>query len=86
MDVLNRLRLRQDQKVVIALLMAGAADKALTTKMILVVTQPLDLRTHGTVDHENALTGGFFESFQNFCAITASTFGTEQFIEQGRHS
>ena len=55
MDVLDRLRLGEDQKVVVALQMACAGAEPLAAKMVLVEAEPLDLRAHGAVEDQNAL-------------------------------
>ena len=57
MDVLDRVRLGEDQQVVVALLVAGAADEALAAKVVLVELEPLDLRAHGAVEDQDALAG-----------------------------
>ncbi len=62
MDLFDRIRLRQDQKVVVALLMAGAANEAVAAEMVFIIAQPLDLRAHGTVKNEDALAGGFLSA------------------------
>ena len=54
-DVLDRLRLGQGQKVVVALEMALAADEALAAEMVLLERELLDLRAHRAVEDENAL-------------------------------
>ena len=54
MDVLDRLRLGQRQKVVVALQMAFARQKALAAEMALGEAERLDLRAHRPVEHENA--------------------------------
>ena len=54
-DVLDRLRLRQRQQVVVALQMAFAADEALAAEMALLEPKPLNLRPHRAVEDQDAL-------------------------------
>ncbi len=65
MDFLDRLRLGQDQKVVVALLMAGAADEAVAAKMILVEAKPLDLRAHRAIENQDAFARRLSQSLEN---------------------
>ena len=57
-DILDRLRLRQDQKVVVASDIAMEIRKALPPKRGFVILQALDHRAHGAVEHQNAFAGG----------------------------
>ena len=54
-DVLDRLRLGEDQQVVVALLVAGAAPKAIAAEVVLAEAEALDLRAHGAVEDQDAL-------------------------------
>ena len=54
-NVLDRLRLGEGQKVVVALLMAVAARKPFAAEFRLLKAKPLDLGAHGAVDDEDAL-------------------------------
>ncbi len=69
MDVFDGVRLGEDQKIVIALLVAGASDEAITAKMIFVKTEPLDLRTHGAVENEDAFACSFAQRLEDFRAV-----------------
>ncbi len=55
MDVLDRLRLRQDQEVVVAAQIAVKILVALAAKRRLVIFQRLDHGAHGAVEHQDAL-------------------------------
>ena len=57
-DVLDRLRLRQDQKIVVAADIAMEVRKALAAKRGLVILQALDHGAHGAVEHQDAFAGG----------------------------
>ena len=61
MDVLDRLRLGEGQKVVVALEMALAGLEAVAAEMLLLERQALDLRPHGAVEDENSLARGLGE-------------------------
>ncbi len=54
-NVLDRLRLGQGQQVVVALLMAVAADEALAAEVGLLQAEALNFRAHRAVEDENAL-------------------------------
>ncbi|MCY1235725.1 hypothetical protein D9M72_483530 [compost metagenome] len=56
MNVLDRLRLRQRQKIVVALLMTRAAAEPVTTEMLLDKAELLDLRAHRAVHDQDAFT------------------------------
>jgi len=84
MDILDGLRLGEDQEVVITLLVAGAAEKTVAAEMILIKPQSLDLRAHGAVENENAFARGLGQRLENFPAVALRTFGTEEMIEHGR--
>ena len=58
MDVLDRLRLGEGQKIVVTLQGAVAGVKALAAKVSLVETEALDLGAHRPVDQQNALARG----------------------------
>jgi hypothetical protein len=51
-DVLDRVGLRQDQQVVVALLMAGATGELVAAKVVLVEAEALDLRAHRAVEDQ----------------------------------
>ncbi len=74
-DLFDRIRLGQDQKVVIALLMAGTANETFAAEMVLVEAKSLDLRAHGTVKNEDALTGGLCQCLKNLFAVSCCTLG-----------
>ena len=57
-DILDGLRLRQDQEVVIASDIAMEIRKTLPSKCGLVVLEALNHGAHGAVEHQNALAGG----------------------------
>ena len=57
-DVLDRLRLGEDQQVVIAADIAMEIRKALAAKRGLVILQALDHGAHGAVEHQDTLAGG----------------------------
>jgi hypothetical protein len=56
-DILDRLRLRQDQQIVVAADVAMEIGKTLPPKRGLVILQALDHGAHGAVEHQNALRG-----------------------------
>ena len=58
MDVLDRLRLRQDEKIVVALQMALASLEAVAAEMLLRQAEALDLRAHCAVENEDAFARG----------------------------
>ena len=60
-DVLDRLRLGEDQKVVVALLVAGASRKAIAAEVIFPEAKALDLRAHGPVENQDALARRFMQ-------------------------
>ena len=57
-DVLDRLRLGQDQQVVVAPDVAVEIRKARAAKRGLVIFEALDHGAHGAVEHQDALAGG----------------------------
>ncbi len=57
-DVLDRLRLRQDQKVVVAADIAMKIRETRAAKRGFVILQALDHGAHGAVEHQDALAGG----------------------------
>ena len=60
-DVLDRLRLGEGQKIVVALEMAFAAVEAVAAEMALLEAEVLDLRPHRAVENEDALARGLGE-------------------------
>ena len=84
MDLFQRGRLAEDQKVVITLLMAGAADEPVATELVLIEAQALDLRAHGAVENEDALASGFLKRCEHFTAVAFCPIGTEKIVEHGR--
>ena len=56
-DILDRLRLRQRQEIVVALQMTFAADETIAAEVTLVEREVLNLRSHRAVEDENALAG-----------------------------
>ncbi len=85
MDILDRIRLRQDQKVVIALLVTGTPNETITAEVVLVKSKALDLRAHGTIENEDALFSRLFQRLQNFRAVAFAAQGAKQIV-QHRHS
>ncbi len=85
MDFLDRAGLGQRQKVVVALLVAGAGAEALAAKLVLAETEPLDLRAHGAVEHQDALGGGPGQRRADFRAVGAGRMGTEQGVGGNGH-
>ena len=57
-DVLDRLRLGQDQQIVVAADVAMEIRKARAAKRGLVILQALDHGAHGAVEHQDAFAGG----------------------------
>jgi hypothetical protein len=57
-DILDRLRLRQDQQIVVAADIAMEIGKTLPPKRGFVILQALDHRAHGAVEHQDAFAGG----------------------------
>ena len=58
MDVAHRVRLGEDEEVVVALQVVPEAAEAFAAEILLRELQPLDLRAHGTVEDEDALGRG----------------------------
>ncbi len=69
MNFFNRLWLGQCEKVVVALKLAIAGTETLAAKMLFVKAQALDLRTHGPVENQNALTCGFGQCCKHFRTV-----------------
>ena len=82
MDVLDRLRLAEDEQVVVALLVAGATDEAVAAEMVLIEAEALDLRAHGTVEHENALACRPLQGRQNLGTVGPGGDGAEELVER----
>ena len=57
-DVLDRLRLGQDQQIVVAADVAMEIRETLAAKRGLVILQALDHGAHGAVEHQDAFAGG----------------------------
>ncbi len=55
MDVADRVRLRQDQQIVVAAHLAVPGVEARAAIALLVELQLLDHRAHGAVEHQDAL-------------------------------
>ncbi len=62
MDVLDCLRLRQGQQVVVALQAALARLETISSEMALVEPQILNLRAHSTVENQDAPARGLSKS------------------------
>ncbi len=84
MDFFDGIRLGQDQKVVIALLVTGAADETITAKMIFIKPQSLNLRAHCAIENEDTFAGGLAQRAQNFRAVALCPFRAEQIVKHGR--
>ena len=56
-DLADGVRLRQDEKVVVALEVVAVRGKALAAKIGFRQLESLDLGPHGAVEHEDALGG-----------------------------
>ena len=78
MDILDRLGLAEDQEVVVALLVTGAADEDVATEMILVEAEALDLGAHGAVEDEDALVRGRVGEQQDFRAVRLGATGPKR--------
>ena len=85
MDFLDRRRLREDQEVVVALLVAGAAAEALAAEMVLAIAQRLDFRAHRAVEHQNALGGRRLQRRDAIGSRSCLPFGSEQGVDGGGH-
>ena len=81
-DLLDRLRLAEDQEIVVALLMAGAADELVAAEMVLVEAEALDLRAHRAVEDQNALARGGFQRGQHLRPVGLRGNRPEHFIER----
>ena len=57
-DILDRLRLGQDQQIVVASDIAMEVRKSRTAKRGFVILQALDHGAHGAVEHQDAFAGG----------------------------
>ncbi len=57
MQFAHRVRLRQDEDVVIAAQIGRPIGKAPAAIAGLAELEPLDFRAHGAIEHENALAG-----------------------------
>ena len=80
-DFLDRLRLAQDQQIVVALLVAGAAAEPVAAKMVLVEAEALDLRAHGAVENEDALACGSLQRLTDFFAVRFGRGRTKEVIQ-----
>jgi hypothetical protein len=83
-DILDRLRLGQDEEIVVALLMAGAAGEAIAAEMRFVEPQSLDLGAHGAVDDQDAFTGSLLQGGQHLGTITRRSLRPKELVEH-RH-
>jgi len=72
MDIADRLGLRQDQKVVIALQIMVPALETLAPELGLGQLEVLDLRTHCAVEHEDALGCGLAQRALDLGAVDGS--------------
>jgi hypothetical protein len=73
--------LGQDQKVVVALLMTGAADETVAAEMILLKSETLDLRAHRPVEDKDSLTRGGLERGKDFGAVRLGGDRPEEVID-----
>ena len=80
-DILDRLGLAEDQQVVVALLVAGAADKSVAAEMVFVEAEPLDLGAHGAVEDKDALAHGRAKRGEYLGAIGRGCHRPEEFID-----
>jgi hypothetical protein len=85
MDIFDRLRLRKNEEVVIALEMAGAIGKSIAAKIILIEAKSLNLRAHRAIENQYSLLRRLGEGSENFGAVPWSTHGTEQLIDSNIH-
>ncbi len=81
-DILDRLRLAEDQQIVVALLVTGATHEFVAAEMVLVEAEALDLRAHRAVEDQNALTRGGFQSRQHLRPVGLRGKSPEHFIER----
>ncbi len=84
MDVFDRVRLGQDQQVIVALLMAGAAEETLAAKIVFRQTETLDLGAHGPVKDQDTFAGRLLQRLQDLRAVTVCALAAEQLIEHLR--
>ena len=84
MDLFNGIGLRQNEKVVIALLMTCATDEPMTAKLVLIKAKALDLRTHGTIKHKDSLAGSLAQGLQYLAAIALSRPRTKKIVKHQR--
>ncbi len=84
MDILDRSGLAQGKQIVVALLVAGAADELVAAKMILVEFELLDLGAHRPVENQDALSGGLLKGFEDFSPVAGNGFSrTKQIVGKG---
>ena len=83
-DVLDRLRLSQDQEVVVALQMAFANLEAIAAEMALGQTERLNLGAHRAVQNQNALTRRLAKGVRR--ALLMPGRSVENGIERPTHS
>ena len=74
MDLADGVRLRQDEKIVVALEVVAVRGKALAAKIGFRQLESLDLGPHGAVEHEDALGCGLAQRGKDFCAIAGANF------------
>jgi hypothetical protein len=80
-DILDSLRLSQDQKVVVALLMIGAADEAVAAEVVFLKSETLDLHAHRPVEDKDSLTRGGLELGKDFGAVRLGGDRPEELID-----
>ena len=84
MDVLDRLRLRKGEEVVVAALVAFAGLEFFAPKMGFGQAERLDLRPHRTVEDQDALLRGLAEALGRGLIVDESAEGgVERIIHIG---
>ena len=68
-NILNGLGLGQDEKVVVALLMARATAETVAAEMVLTKAKALNLRAHRAVKNKNTLARGSLQRGKDFLAV-----------------
>ena len=83
-DLLDGIGLSKNEKVVVALLMTGAANEAITAEMILVKAEPLDLGAHGAIKHEDSLARRLPQGREHVATIAFRCFRSKKIVKHMR--
>ena len=82
-DVLDGPGLGEDQQVIVALLVAGAAYETIAPEMVLLKAQPLDLGAHRTIEDKDALARSLPQRRKGLGTVRPGRHRPEKFIDGG---